>query len=189
MESSRRLCGAWIVAAISLCHGVPGCASSAPAPSERAGGLRDDPGAPDAQDASQRAEPPHGAAQSADIRATIDAFLTDPATGDPGKITRFAIDSPDVTVVFRQSLLDAKGASGDLRALMLAAFTAGNVRAQLEAGKNEDMPVPGVRAMVTVYKKLQAKKPDLRVEPYETYAAKQADGTLDAFVTERARKE
>ena len=173
MESSRRLGRAWIVAAISSCLGPPGCGSSAPLPS----------------DASRRTDLAEDAAQSRDIRATIDAFLTDPASGDPQKIMRFAIDSPDVTVVFRKSILEAEGASEDLQALMLAAFTAGNVRAQLEAGKREDMPAPGVRGMLAVYKKLKARKPDLLVELYETYAAKEAEGTLDAFVAERAQKE
>ncbi|NUO49012.1 MAG: hypothetical protein HOV80_09170 [Polyangiaceae bacterium] len=142
----------------------------------------------DASDSAQ-ATPTASDAQDGDVRAAIDTFLADPANGDPQKIMRFANESPDVLVVFRQSILEAEGAPGDLRALMLAAFAAGNVRSQLEAGKKEDMPVAGVRAMVAVYKKLQANKPDLRVDLYETYAAKESDGTLEAFVTERAKKE
>jgi hypothetical protein len=72
---------------------------------------------------------------------------------------------------------------------MLAAFVAGNVRAQIDAGKKADMPVEGVRAIVTIYKKLKAVKPELRVELYETYAAKEADQTLDAYVMERAKEQ
>ena len=164
-----------VVAAAMALAGLTGCASSA-AP------------ATDATDPAHTT-PEGGAAQGEDIRVAIDAFIGDPANGDVQKIMRFANESHDVLVVFRQSILEAEGASADLRALMLAAFAAGNVRGQLEAGKKEDMPVAGVRAMVAVYKKLQAGKPDLRVDLYETYAAKDADGTLEAFVTERAKKE
>lgn len=129
------------------------------------------------------------AAEDADIRQAIDTFIDDPKQGDPGKIMRFTNASPRVLVVFRQSILQAEGASDDLRSLMLAAFAAGNARAQLEAGKKEDMPVAGVRAMVAVYKKVLAADPSIKNAKLDEYVARDADGSLEGFVKELAAKE
>ena len=123
------------------------------------------------------------------IRGSIEAFLRDPKKGkDASAILNFVGESSNVLVVFRESILSAEGSTTEIDQLMLVAFSAGNVRAQLDASTKEDMPLAGVRAMAEAYGKLKEKDPSLEIAKFEDYAARAKDGTLDAHVAELAAK-
>ena len=125
----------------------------------------------------------------AKIRLAIESFLKQPQKGaDARAIVNFVGESPRVMVVYRESLLSADGSTRDLDQLMLAAFAAGNVRAQLDSGTKKDMPVEGVRALLTAYSKLKAQDPELKIAKFEEYAKHEAKGTLEAHVEALAAK-
>src|SRR5687768_3648091 len=134
MRSSR-----FVRSYLSIVAAVASLAACAPSPQPARSGAEPD----DAPSGTS----PASIGDEAEIRQAIQTFLDDPEQGEPGKIMRFVSESKDVLVVFRQSLLEAEGASDDMDALMLAAFAAGNARAQLDAGKKEDMPMAGVKGM------------------------------------------
>ncbi len=140
-------------------------------------------------EATESTEPASNAKQrEAKVRKAIESFLNAPQKGaDARAIVNFVGESPDVMVVYRESLLSAEGSTKDIDQLMLAAFAAGNVLAQLDAGRKEDMPVAGVRALLTAYSKLKAQDPALKIAKFEEYATHEAKGTLEAHVKELAK--
>ncbi len=109
-----------------------------------------------ASSASSKAEPAAAASHSEEI-AMLEAFLAEPNKETGRKAMRFVMNSPDVTVVVRQGLVPA----GD-HELLIVGFMAGNARAQLIAGKNQDAPLEGVRGMLETYKRLQRQDPKVR---------------------------
>jgi hypothetical protein len=189
--SIRRTALSCLVLGLSLAGCGPSPSTATPADASPSGGgnetTTETPATAETSAPADTAAAP--ASEDAEIREAITLFLTDPAKGDPGKITRFVNASPKVLVVFRESLLKSDDASPDLRTLMLTAFAAGNAAAQLDAGKKEDMPVAGVKAMVAVYRKVQAANASIKATKYEDFAQRADKGTLDAHVTELVAKE
>lgn len=147
--------------------------------------------------ATSAASAPDGATASATPReapranramvAKIDAFLADPSQVSPTEIVRFVSDSPDVVVVARAPLVLLEDAPKDEGALLLAAFAAGNARAQLVSGRKKDSPVDGVRGMLAVYRWLKAHAPGLRIAKLEELASRDSAGDLASRVEELAR--
>ena len=153
--------------ALSLLFVLTACAGSPAAPS-----------VPRAEPASSTTTSPVAEApEGHPIVAVIDRFLADPTPTDARAILDFTRDSPDVLVVFRQPLTGHPGADDDARPLLLAAFAAGNAKAQLEQGEKGDRPVDGVRALLTVAPKL-----GVRGDALERWAAADAEGRLDEVI-------
>ncbi len=124
-------------------------------------------------------------AADAKIRATLERFLNDPKKGqDARAIINFVGETESVKVVFRESILSAEGSTPEIDQLMLVAFTAGSVRAQLDARKKEDMPLAGVQAMVRAYTRLKEKDASLNIAKFEDYVARDEAGTLAQHVSE-----
>ncbi len=119
--------------------------------------------------------------ESAAALADIEAFFADPSMDTARPVVRFVTDSPAVVVVFRAPFTEV-GADDDRSPLVLAAFAAGNARAQLRAGEKRDMPVEGVRGVLAVYAKWKESQPDLQLPALEDFARAEAEGTLDAAV-------
>ncbi len=67
--------------------------------------------------------------------------------------------------------------------MLFAGYIAGNVRAQLVAGKKEDDPVAGGRGVLSVYRALQPK--GLSMPAIDELAAAEAGGTLDTWAQAR----
>ncbi len=175
MSSRSHLPFGWFLA-FGLGLGSLGCGSATPSAS---------PSTSDAGADAAPADPPPADAAPADakIRAAIASFLQNPGKGkDASKIVNFVGESSHVMVVYRESILFAEGSSSEIDRLMLVAFSAGNVRAQLDSGKKEDAPLDGVRAMIEVYAKLKAKDGSLKIPKFEEYVAHEEKGTLEAHV-------
>jgi len=138
--------------------------------------------APSGQAAGESAPADDG--EAAGMMALIDRFLAEPNMKGARPIMAFMANSPKVMVVIDQRLGAGDDASldGDAKALLLAGFVAGNVRAQLESGVKENAPVDGVRGMLRVYAALKSKNEGLRSTAVETFAEKASTGALEAHV-------
>ncbi|MCA9623809.1 MAG: hypothetical protein KC731_32525 [Myxococcales bacterium] len=118
------------------------------------------------------------------VRAKIRTFREDPSVLTGAPIVAFAEKSPDVAIVIRSSLSEFEGLDEERTLILLAAFTAGNVEAQLDAGTVKDMPVAGVRMMLTVYAKLEGAAEDLTISKLDAFQSAEQEGRLDAAVYE-----
>jgi hypothetical protein len=112
------------------------------------------------------------------VRAKIERFRGDPTVITGAPIVAYAEKSEDVAVVLRSSLVTFDGVDDELELVLVAAFVAGNVEAQLEAGQTKDMPVEGVRTMIAVYATLKRASPDLTIPRLEAFQSAEADGRL-----------
>jgi len=126
-----------------------------------------------------------------DVLAAIDRFLANPGPGDDAQcINQFAQESPDCMVGISENVLPwtklqpAPKYSGGL----LTAFVAGNVKAQLESGKNADHPYAGLLAVFKVYDKLRERDKEFKIAEIDELIAKEKNGELKAWV-EKAAKE
>ncbi len=89
-------------------------------------------------------------------------LLTEPAYGVPDDLERIA------------------GVGPMLRSLLLAAYFAGNAKAQLISGKVEDMPYPGWLFVIRAYRSIQ-KKTEFNLPSIEELAAMEDKGTLERY--------
>lgn len=115
-----------------------------------------------------------------------DEFVAAPEDVDPAPIVRFMNDSPEVLVVMGPHL-DGVATGDDVpkwaSSMLFAGYIAGNVRAQLVAGKKEDDPVAGYRGVLSVYRALQPK--GLSMPAIDELAAAEDGGTLDTWAQAR----
>ena len=121
-----------------------------------------------------------------DMIDLCDAFVASPEVVDPAPIVQFMNDSPEVVVVLGPHLEGI--AMGDdvpkwASSMLFAGYIAGNVRAQLVAGKKQDNPVAGFRGVLSVYQALQPK--GLSMPAIDELAAAEAGGTLDTWAQAR----
>jgi hypothetical protein len=114
----------------------------------------------------------------------IDAALA----ASTATITRYALESEDVVVDLgpdavpwcdlKRGVAGVTGSEG--RGLLLAAYLAGGVKAQLLSGKQDSNPYPGWVAMLRVYRIAKIRE-GIAIPEVETLLAKQMDGTLEAY--------
>lgn len=117
------------------------------------------------------------------VRSAIESFLQNPTA--PSEQTRtivaFTAESDAVLVV-----IDMDVSCTWLRAdkeyehgpLLLAAFTAGNVRSQLDSGVRRDDPYSGLLTVFRVYRHLKQANPELTIPEVETLLKLHRQGKL-----------
>lgn len=102
-------------------------------------------------------------------------------------ILQFTDQSPKVLVIispYSTPWMGMKGVTTENQALLLAAFSAGNIRAQLQANEVRDHPYDGWMQVFRTYAKLKAAHPKLSVPPIEDLISKRDAGTLRAHEKE-----
>lgn len=122
--------------------------------------------------------------------ATLDErFLSPEAVRAAEVVTRFVELSEDCLIVLDPEAIpwvdDAEVSRADdpetlLRSLLLAAYFAGNTKAQLDSGKVEDMPYPGWLFVIRAYRSIQ-EKTAFRIASIEEFIAMEEKGTLERF--------
>lgn len=123
------------------------------------------------------------------IRGVIelcDQFLAAPEDVDPAPIEAFMRESPELVVVLGPHLdgvVRGEGVPDWAASLLRSGYIAGDVRAQLIAGKKLDSPIAGYRGVLTVYRALQPK--GLSVSAIDDLAAAEQNRTLDVWVKVR----
>ena len=123
------------------------------------------------------------------IATLEDRFLSPEAVRAAEVVTRFVELSEDCLIVLDPEAIpwaeDSELASADdrgtmLRSLLLAAYFAGNTKAQLDSGKVEDMPYPGWLFVIRAYQSVQ-ERTEFRIASIEEFMAMEEKGTLERF--------
>lgn len=117
-----------------------------------------------------------------------DAQIDEALAASTATITRFALESRDVVVDLGSDAVPwcdlARGPSGaagtGCRALLLAAYLSGGVKAQLLSGRRDPNPYPGWVAMLRVYR-IAKMREGVAVPEIEALLARQGDGTLGDY--------
>ena len=96
-------------------------------------------------------------------------------------ILRYAQESPDVNIVVSSKampwIIDSKG-HDEAGALLLTAYVAGDVQAQLDKRKPQDDPVAGTEQVIATYQQLRRSEPTLRIMEVEKLIALKRHGKL-----------
>ena len=119
------------------------------------------------------------------VRKAITIFRRTPANQQGSMvrpiILRFAQESPDVEIVVSQKFLPWIGTGKvheEAGAVLLTAYVAGNVQAQLDKKKTQDDPVAGTEQVIATYRQLQRSEPRLRITEVEKLIDLQRQGRL-----------
>jgi hypothetical protein len=147
------------------------------------------------------ASPPITGSEVLDAIRTFDANASGSVTvtarpGDPNVlvteasniILRYVLESDDVVVDLGTDSVtwcDVTKGLSDLphsgeRGLLLAAYLAGSVKAQLESGRQNASPYPGWVAMLKIYRSVKIRE-GISIPEVETLLARQMDGTLESY--------
>jgi hypothetical protein len=110
-------------------------------------------------------------------------------------ILKFALESDDVVVDLGADSVpwcDLKKGVANLphsgeRGLMLGAYLAGEVKAQLASGRQDPNPYPGWTAMLRIYRALKIRE-GVRIPEVEALLSRQMDGSLEAFAAEAVER-
>lgn len=139
--------------------------------------------------AAQSPEVPSRREVLAAISTLEERFLSAEAIRAAEVVTRFVELSEDCLVVLdpeaipwaeESEITDASDPETMLRSLLLAAYFAGNTKAQLESGKVEDMPYPGWVFVIRAYKAIQ-EKTEFVVPSIDELVEMEEKGTLERY--------
>ena len=125
--------------------------------------------------------------------AVLQKDVTSPdAMAAAATVTRFGKDSDDVLITVGSETLpwvqaDVPDAEVRVRALLMAAYFAGNIKSQLEKRQPVDDPYSGWLAAIKAYRQILRKQPDMVVPELEDLISKEEAGTLKAEA-ERLRR-
>ena len=122
----------------------------------------------------------------------LERFLARPIAN--GGMVRAIMDStnarPDVTVTLGPRVvpwLTGSDLPQAAKSLLLGGYLAGNVLAQLQAKRDQDMPMAGIEGTLHVYARLRRMSSIPEVPRLEEWSALQAAGSLAAHVDSLAR--
>ena len=124
-----------------------------------------------------------------DVKAAIERFLASPGPGDDAKmINQFAQNSNDVMVGMSYQVLPWAAHKPEYKysGALLTAFVAGNVKSQLDSGKNGDDPYAGVLGVIKAYEVLQKRDNTLKIPEIDEQIAMEKKGELKAWVDKAA---
>ncbi|GAB1487745.1 hypothetical protein MASR2M8_01860 [Opitutaceae bacterium] len=116
-------------------------------------------------------------------------FLSAEALQAAEVVMRFVELSEDCLIVLdpvaipwaeNTELADVRSPETMLRSLLLAAYFAGNTKAQLDSGKVEDMPYPGWIFVIRAYKAIQ-EKTDFNIPSIDELVEMEEKGTLERY--------
>ena len=100
-------------------------------------------------------------------------------------ILRYAQESPAVVIVpsaLTMPWLESREVHGEAGAVLLTAYLAGDVRAQLDRRKTRDDPVAGTEQVIATYRQMQRSEPRLRIPAVEKLIERQRAGTLASYL-------
>jgi hypothetical protein len=128
------------------------------------------------------------------LHRLIAGFLAEPIKNGPSyrAIIDSAEKSPYVKITISAGVAPwtcemPRGEMGlAIRSLLLGAFIAGNMRAQLDSAVKGDRPVAGVRAALGVYEQVKSRVVDLALPTMERWLELRQAGRLDSVITEVA---
>lgn len=127
------------------------------------------------------------------------AVLERDATGEEAadaaaQIMQFGEESDAVLILVGEETMpwlgeDATPADADARALLTAAYVAGNIKVQLRRRLAEDDPLAGWRFVIQVYRQLKAKNPGLTIPAAERLIRQEREGTLEKSANALRRRD
>ena len=143
---------------------------------------------------AEKAPPAPSSAPKSDILKTIGVFQKDPITpagfkaGE--KVMAFAKTSPQVSVSISHATVPwYKGkdeTDADTRHILLTAYVAGNIAAQLKSGKRQDEIYAGWLQVLATYGQLLRINSAAKVSEVDNLLKKQTEGTLQSYAGEVA---
>jgi hypothetical protein len=124
-----------------------------------------------------------------------DAQIDDALAASSATITRFAIESDAVVVDLGSNAVPwcdlSKGITGTSvsgeRGLLLAAYLAGGIKAQLLSGKQDPNPYAGWVSMLRVYR-VAKMRDGVAIPEIEALLSRQMDGSLEAHAADAAHR-
>jgi hypothetical protein len=98
-------------------------------------------------------------------------------------VTRFGKESESVMITIGTEnmpwvQLDIPEKEAPVRALLMAAYFAGNIKAQLQKHRPADDPYSGWIATISAYRQIRKKQPDMVIPEIEELIKKEETGTL-----------
>lgn len=126
----------------------------------------------------------------ADAIAAIERFMASPGPGkDAVAINQFAEQSDECTVAISANVMPwlMLNPPPKYNGALLTGFVAGNVKSQLDTGKNADDGYSGLLAVFKVYDKLREKDKDFKIAEIEELIAKEKKGELKAWAEKAAK--
>lgn len=115
--------------------------------------------------------------------AVLNLFLADPLEGSPAEVLKIVENSPrEVELSNKYLPWIATENRPQGHELLLAAFMAGNLKAQIEKNSPDPQPYAGVLAIIDVYRKIQAYKPGFEVASVDHFIALEKEGKLKAYI-------
>lgn len=109
---------------------------------------------------------------------------SDAAVDAAARIMQFGEESDTVLIMVGEETMPWLGeegspADGAARAMLTAAYVAGNIKVQLRRRLAEDDPHAGWRFVIDVYRQLKKKDPNLVIGAAEYLVRQERDGTLE----------
>ena len=111
-------------------------------------------------------------------------------------VTRFGKESDavvitigDETMPWMQEQDDISDREAEVRAMLTAAYVAGDIKAQLARHRAEDDPYSGWLAAIRAYGQIRRKDPDVVIPEIEQLIEKERDGTLKDDADDLRRQE
>lgn len=139
---------------------------------------------------------PTGAVSKDTVLKAIEVFQKDPSSTEgltaASTIMSFAQKSDSVHVALSKAVVpwlkkqDAPDA--DTRSMLLAAYVAGDVRAQLQSGKAEDDIYAGWQQVLATYDQLRQINPTVKLPEIDELKNKEKAGTLHSYAAEVQKK-
>jgi len=98
-------------------------------------------------------------------------------------VTRFGKESDAVLIIVGPETMpwvqtDVPEGEAKVRAMLMAAYFAGDIKAQLEKRRAEDDPYRGWLAVIKAYQQIRKKQPRIRIDEVEELIAKEEAGVL-----------
>jgi hypothetical protein len=143
---------------------------------------------------SARAEPITHREVLAAIAVLEDDVTSADAVGAAATVARFGQESDDVLITVGAETLpwvqsDAPAAESKVRALLMAAYFAGDIKSQLEKHRPVDDPYSGWLAVIKAYHQILRKQPDMVIPEVEELVKKEKAGTLKHEADELRRQQ
>jgi hypothetical protein len=133
--------------------------------------------------APARAEPVSRREVLAAIAVLERDVTSDEAIPAAETVTRFGQESDTVLITIGEDTLpwmqeDVSESEARVRAMLMAAYFAGDIKAQLTRRRTEDDPYSGWLAAIRAYRQIRRKQPDVTVPEIEELIAMERAGTL-----------
>lgn len=119
---------------------------------------------------------------------------SDEAADAAAQIMQFGEESDAVLILVGEETMpwlgeDTTPMEDAARAMLTAAYVAGNIKVQLRRRLAEDDPLAGWRFVIQVYRQMKAKNPELTIPAAEYLIRQERDGTLEKSANALRKKD